>query len=58
MMSKEAKKEVERVNLLMDPSLRAAIKRWRHQQEIDTEGEAIRRLLTQALGNNGQSIAA
>lgn len=48
-MSKEAKKDVERVNLLMDPSLRAEIKRWRHRQEIDTEGEAIRRLLQRAL---------
>jgi hypothetical protein len=57
MMSKEAKKEVERVNLLMDPSLRAEIKRWRHRQEIDTEGEAIRRLLQRALQVE-QTVAA
>lgn len=57
-MSKDAKKDVERVNLLMDPSLRSAIKVWRHKQMIDTEGEAIRRLLQQALQDNGQSVAA
>lgn len=57
-MSKEAKKEVERVNLLMDPRMRAKIKRWRHRQEIDTEGEAIRRLLEMALPEEDQTAAA
>ena len=39
----------ERLQLLMEPSLRKAIKAWRFSNEIDTEGEAIRRLVLAGL---------
>jgi len=39
----------ERLQLLMEPSLRKAIKAWRFSNEIDTEGEAIRRLVIAGL---------
>jgi (p)ppGpp synthase/HD superfamily hydrolase len=55
---RDAKKEYERINFVVDPELRAAIKKWRHQQEIDTEGEAVRQLLRQALQSNDQPAAA
>lgn len=39
----------ERIQFLMTPSLRRAIKAWRHRNEIDSEGEAIRQLLKDAI---------
>lgn len=41
--------KTERLQLLMEPSLRKAIKAWRFSNEIDTEGEAIRRLVLAGL---------
>jgi hypothetical protein len=39
----------ERVQFLMTPSLRRAIKAWRHRNEIESEGEALRLLLQRGL---------
>ena len=39
----------ERVQFLMTPSLRREIKAWRHRNEIESEGEALRLLLMDAL---------
>lgn len=39
----------ERLQLLMEPSLRKAIKAWRFSNEVETEGEAIRRLIERGL---------
>lgn len=39
----------ERIQFLMTPSLRRAIKTWRYRNEIESEGEAIRLLLMDAL---------
>lgn len=35
----------ERIQMLMEPSLRRAIREWRFANQVETEGEAIRRLL-------------
>jgi len=43
----------ERVNFVIDPDLRRQIKRWRHANQIDTEGEAVRILLRRALETHG-----
>jgi hypothetical protein len=45
----DAKKPIERINFIVDPELRQMIKRWRHRNEIDTEGEAVRELLRRQL---------
>lgn len=46
----------ERMNLMVDPALRHAIKTWRHKQMIDTEGEAVRRLIRTALMHEGEML--
>jgi hypothetical protein len=43
----------ERVQFLMTPSLRRAVKAWRFANEIESEGEAIRLLLQEALAARG-----
>jgi hypothetical protein len=45
----DGKKQYDRINFIVDPELRQMIKRWRHKQEIDTEGEAVRELLRRQL---------
>jgi hypothetical protein len=45
----------ERIQFLMTPSLRRAIKAWRHRNEIDSEGEALRLLLQAALDREEKS---
>jgi hypothetical protein len=46
-MSNEPK--TERVQLMMEQSLRRAVRAWRFANEIESEGEAIRQLLMDAL---------
>lgn len=41
--------KTERIQMLMEPSLRRAIREWRFANQVDTEGEAIRRLIQIAL---------
>lgn len=52
--------KTERLQLLMEPSLRKAIKAWRFSNEVETEGEAIRRLIEHGLrsAETRQSSAA
>lgn len=45
--------KVERMNILVPPEMRAAIREWRFSHYIDTEGEAIRQLLRLALEAHG-----
>lgn len=54
----DGKKQYDRINFIVDPELRTAIKRWRHQEQIDTEGEAVRQLLRDALVSKGVPVAA
>jgi hypothetical protein len=53
----DTRKTPERINFIVDPELRQMIKRWRHQNEIDTEGEAVRELLRRQLQAE-QTVAA
>ena len=46
-------KSYERINFIVDPQMRQVIKRFRHQEMIDTEGEAVRQLLHEALVARG-----
>lgn len=46
-------KPYERINFIVDPEMRKLIKQWRHQEMIDTEGEAVRALLRDALVSKG-----
>lgn len=46
-MSNEPKSE--RIQFLMEPSLRRAVKAWRFSHEVESEGDAIRMLLRAAL---------
>ena len=54
----DTKKTPERINFIVDPELRTAIKQWRHKEMIDTEGEAVRQLLRDALVSKGFPVAA
>lgn len=49
------KVKVERLNILIDPAMRNAIREWRFSHYIDTEGEAIRQLLRIALADKGMT---
>jgi hypothetical protein len=53
-MSNEPKSE--RVQFLMEPSLRRAIKDVRFEDRIESEGEAIRKLLLEALAARGKEV--
>jgi hypothetical protein len=39
----------ERIQFLMTPSLRRAVKTWRYRNEIESEGEALRLLIQRAM---------
>lgn len=54
----DTRKTPERINFIVDPELRTALKQWRHKEMIDTEGEAVRQLLREALQARGMSVAA
>ena len=41
--------KTERIQMLMEPSFRQAIRDWRFANRVDTDGEAIRRLIQIAL---------
>ncbi len=47
---------LERIQFLMEPSLRKRIREWRHRNEIESEGDAIRQLLRKALEARGIKI--
>lgn len=50
------KEKISRINVLMEPELRAQIREWRFNHYIDTEGEAIRQLLRLALHAHGIKV--
>lgn len=41
--------KTERIQIVMGPSLRVAIRKWRHANEVGSESEAIRRLIQRGL---------
>lgn len=44
-----SEQKTERLQLLMEPSLRRKVRAWRFSNEIESEGEAIRRLIEKGL---------
>lgn len=50
------KPKVERLQICMTPSMREAIKHWRHRHFIDTEMEAVRQLIRLGLQADGINI--
>jgi hypothetical protein len=58
MIMSETELKTERLQLLMEPSLRKAIKAWRFTNEIETEGEAVRRLIELGLQAEAQQSNA
>lgn len=54
-MSDEPK--TERIQFLMEPSLRRSLTTWRRTNGIDSEGEALRLLVQEALAARGVAVA-
>lgn len=44
-----ADKKPEHLHITLDPDMRAAVRKWRHANEIESEAVAIRRLIQRGL---------